>query len=91
MSFFYLSNPIGEFLMRDYREDGIRIKVARLRKNLKQYEVANALGVAERTVSAWECGRESPTTISAIQLAKLLEVKPDELFANRFGINDQII
>ncbi|MGN1103265.1 MAG: helix-turn-helix domain-containing protein, partial [Candidatus Coproplasma sp.] len=60
--------PIGEFIAR-----------ARKEKGLTQREVAETLGISNRTVSAWEQGRAYPDILSLYQLAEILGVTTDEI------------
>lgn len=45
----------------DYKEIGSNIKVCRIRKNLKQAQLAEIVGVSSQHISHIECGR---TTVS---------------------------
>lgn len=60
--------PIGEFIAK-----------ARKEKGLTQREVAETLGISNRTVSAWEQGRAYPDILSLYQLAEILGVTTDEI------------
>ncbi|MGN0812520.1 MAG: helix-turn-helix domain-containing protein [Candidatus Coproplasma sp.] len=60
--------PIGEFIAK-----------ARKEKGLTQREVADTLGISNRTVSAWEQGRAYPDILSLYQLAEILGVTTDEI------------
>lgn len=60
--------PIGEFLA-----------YARKEKGLTQREVAELLGISNRTVSAWEQGRAYPDVLSLSQLAEIYDVTADEI------------
>ncbi|MGN1373140.1 MAG: helix-turn-helix domain-containing protein [Candidatus Coproplasma sp.] len=60
--------PIGEFIAK-----------ARKEKGLTQREVADILGISNRTVSAWEQGRAYPDILSLYQLAEILGVTTDEI------------
>ncbi|MGN0824774.1 MAG: helix-turn-helix domain-containing protein [Candidatus Coproplasma sp.] len=60
--------PIGEFIAKARREKG-----------LTQREIADILGISNRTVSAWEQGRAYPDILSLSQLAEILGVTADEI------------
>ena len=70
--------------MRNYLEDGLRLKVARLRAGLKQLDVSLAIGVGEGEISAYETGRHRPSTEIVFKICHLLKCKPEEIFADRF-------
>ena len=57
--------------------------IKRLREKLKltQSQLADFLGVSDRTVSKWETGRGFPDIIFLEPLAKILEVSVAELFS----------
>ncbi len=46
---------------------------------LTQRELAEALGVSNRTVSKWECGGGLPELANILPLCALLDVTADEL------------
>jgi transcriptional regulator with XRE-family HTH domain len=64
-----------------HREVGERIADARYQlgrrrgRKLTQKEVAEALSVAEGTVTAWEAGKQLPSPEALLGLAELLEVE----------------
>ena len=58
---------------------GDKLKQIREQKNLSQLDVANALGVSDRTVSVWERNLKMPNLESAIRLSHLLDVSLDLL------------
>jgi len=49
--------------------------------NLRQMDVAEALGVDRSTVASWETGRASPEARLILPLAQLLKVPADDLLA----------
>ena len=49
----------------------LTLKKARILAELKQAEVANALGVTEATLSNWENGKTYPTIDKVIKMSKL--------------------
>jgi len=55
--------------------------IAALRKTngLTQQEVADALGLTDKTVSKWECGNGFPDITALPALAELFEVSADEI------------
>lgn len=60
--------PIGEFLASVRKEKG-----------LTQREVAEKLGISNRTLSSWEQGRAYPDVLSLSQLAEIYGVTADEI------------
>lgn len=64
------------------RRRGYWLRLARLRADLNQNEVARQLGMSERsgtTVLAWEQGRRDPSASTLARLARLYEVPADLL------------
>ena len=57
------------------------IKRRREALNLRQMDVAEALGVDRSTVASWETGRASPEARLILPLAQLLKVAADDLLA----------
>lgn len=57
----------------------MRLKAVRLKKGLKQREVADRFGVTLATVSAWETGIGDPGVYMLRELAKLYEVSADAI------------
>lgn len=58
---------------------GLRLKAVRVKKGLKQREVADRLGVNLATVSAWETGIGDPGIYMLRTLAKLYDVSADAI------------
>ena len=50
---------------------------------LTQRELAEALGVSNRTVSKWECGGGLPELANILPLCSLLDVTADELLRGK--------
>lgn len=59
-----------------------RIKEARLRKSLKQADLAASLNVKQNTLSNWETGRTEPDIDSLRIMAKILETSVGFLIGN---------
>ena len=57
-----------------------RLKELRLEKGLTQTELANMLGISQKSYSHWETGKNEPNLENLIKLADLLEVSLDWLF-----------
>ena len=55
------------------------LKTHRMRCQMTQEFVAEALGVSRQSVSKWETGASDPNTSNLIALAKLYDVSPEEL------------
>ena len=62
---------------------GKRIAALRREKNLKQDDLAQALGVSPQAVSKWENDQTCPDISLLPQLAKLLGVSVDELLEGK--------
>lgn len=59
---------------------GLRIKEARLAKNMKQDELAEHIGAkSAAAVSSWEVGKAKPDCITLLRICEVLEVSPDQL------------
>lgn len=58
---------------------GEAIKANRLRCQMTQEFVAEAIGVSRQAVSKWESGASDPSTSNLIALAKLFGISPEEL------------
>ena len=64
---------------------GETIRVHRMRCQMTQEFVAEALGVSRQAVSKWETGTADPSTSNLIALAKLFGVPPEELLRETRG------
>lgn len=58
---------------------GLNIKVARLRKNMSQEELAELTDTSRITISFIETARQNPTILKVIDIAKALDVDINEL------------
>ena len=61
----------------------------RTNKDLKQYELANMLGISRQAISKWEVGLCKPDLDNFIKLASLFNVSLDYLAGNKY--NNQLI
>ncbi|EKF49503.1 XRE family transcriptional regulator [Thermosipho africanus H17ap60334] len=52
----------------------------RVKKGLNQTELAKLVGVAQRTISAYEIGQARPSLDVIIKLAKVLGVSVEEIY-----------
>ena len=62
----------------------------REKKGLTQAEIAQKLGVTPAAVSKWENGSSKPRVEILFQLADILEVKPEELMAGRYIVEETL-
>ena len=60
---------------------GETIRAHRMRCQMTQEFVADALGVSRQAVSKWENGTSDPSTSNLIALAKLFKISPEELLS----------
>ncbi len=60
----------------------IRMKVARVEKDLSQDQLAKMIGVSRQTINAIEKGDYNPTINLCISICKALDKTLDELFWN---------
>lgn len=58
---------------------GELLKQHRVAHKMTQEFVAESLGVSRQAVSKWESGASSPSTANLMALAKLFDVKPEDL------------
>jgi len=56
------------------------VKMHRARLDMTQEELARAVGVSRQTIHAIERGKAEPSIGLALRLARLFELKVDELF-----------
>ena len=56
-----------------------RIKMLRENFNLSQQELAKKLAVIRASVSAWEMGISTPSTVCLVELSKMFHVSVDYL------------
>jgi len=61
------------------------LKLHRIKAGLTQLELANRLGVKERVICFWETGRSEPHIEQAVDIARILETEPKEIFPNIFS------
>ncbi|MBQ6844245.1 MAG: helix-turn-helix domain-containing protein [Agathobacter sp.] len=64
-------------------EIGSKIKEARMKIELTQEQVAEALGVSRQTISNWETGKSYPDIVSVIKMSDLYEVSLDYLLKGK--------
>ena len=57
-----------------------RLKELRLKKGLKQQELAEILGISQKSYSHWETQKTEPSYENLVKLADLFEVSLDWLF-----------
>ena len=63
---------------------GLRIKEARLARNMKQEELAERIGAkSPSAVSTWESGRAKPDCVTLLKICNVLEVSADQLLGYR--------
>lgn len=58
---------------------GQRIQEVRLKKGIKQHELAKKIGVDRTSLSAYENGKRLPDIMTLCRIANVLEVTLDEL------------
>lgn len=65
-------------------------KEIRLKKGLKQIDIARATGLSKATISLYENGKSKPSINSAYKVANELEVTIDELFLFEFEQQQEV-
>lgn len=63
----------------DQTRIGTFIAVLRKEKGLTQKELAEQIGISDKTVSKWETGASDPSTSNLLTLAKLFNTTAEEL------------
>ncbi len=58
---------------------GLNIKMARLRKNISQEELAELINTSRTTISMIETARQNPTILKIIDIAHVLDISLDDL------------
>jgi putative transcriptional regulator len=56
------------------------IKVERARHSMTQQDLANKIGVSRQTINAMESNKYVPSTVLSLKIAKLFQVKVEEIF-----------
>jgi transcriptional regulator with XRE-family HTH domain len=67
---------------------GEKIKLARIKKGLKQSELSSLLGIRNTAISSWENNQSKPDINMLELLCQILEVNPNFFF--NLDINDSI-
>ena len=57
----------------------MEIKKIRESRGMRQYELADRMGVSQASVSAWESGAAMPSAANLIKLADILDCTVDAL------------
>ena len=63
-----------------------RLKYYRTINDMKQEELANKIGVSQKTISSWETGRSEPTMREVTKLCKTLDCTVEDLTDTRARI-----
>lgn len=58
---------------------GLNVKMARLKKNISQEELAELVNTSRTTISMIETARQNPTILKVVDIARVLEVDINEL------------
>ncbi|WP_313637294.1 helix-turn-helix transcriptional regulator [Paenibacillus sp. FSL K6-0276] len=58
----------------------IKLKLARIQKNLSQEQLAEAVGVTRQTIGLIEAGNYNPTIRLCIAICKVLNTSLDDIF-----------
>ena len=56
------------------------IKIERARHNMTQQDLANKIGVSRQTINAMESNKYVPSTVLALKIARLFQLKVEEIF-----------
>lgn len=67
----------------DLSKVGKFIQERRKAKKLTQVQLAQKIGVSEKTISKWECGKGFPDTTLMLPLCKVLNISSNELLSGK--------
>jgi len=56
---------------------GERIRVARTQRKFTQLQVAHALKIDKGQISRWECGKNAPSVMQLLHLARFCGARPE--------------
>ena len=56
------------------------VKVERAKKDMTQQDLADSVGVSRQTINSIEAGKYVPSTVLALKISKVFEVRLDEIF-----------
>jgi putative transcriptional regulator len=57
------------------------IKVERAKKDMTQQDLAEKVQVSRQTINSIEAGKYVPSTVLALKIARVFEVRLEEIFA----------
>jgi putative transcriptional regulator len=63
-----------------YKQANMKLKLARIEKNLTQQELADRVDVTRQTIGLIEKGNYNPTLNLCIKIAKALDCTLDQIF-----------
>ena len=66
---------------------GLFLKLCREKEKMTQEELADRLGVTQKTVSVWEKGNNLPHTRTMIAIAEVFGLEEEKLFKYYFEEN----
>ncbi len=58
---------------------GLNVKIARIKKNISQEELAELINTSRTTISMIETARQNPTILKIIDISKVLNTDINEL------------
>ena len=56
------------------------IKVERAKQNITQQDLAEKVGVSRQTINSIESQKYIPSTVLALKIAKIFDIKVEEIF-----------
>lgn len=72
---------------------GERLKAARIQRELRQKDIADAIGISVSTYSLYETGSRTPSIHKLTQIAQVLQVSADELLdlPSKHAVSDTLL
>ncbi|OIO35620.1 MAG: hypothetical protein AUJ74_05200 [Candidatus Omnitrophica bacterium CG1_02_44_16] len=66
------------------------LKFYRSRLGLTQYELAERLGIKERIITLWETNRATPGIETMVDVARVLQTDPAEIWPKAFSSKEAV-
>lgn len=74
--------PVMPRPAREWLLDGRKLRIARKKQGLSQYEIAERTGINQDRISRYEQNKYNPMLKTIERIAKALDISPDELLSD---------